>query len=285
MRSLPKISVIIPLYNKEMTIMTTLDSVLNQNYPYCETIIVDDGSTDNGPNVVKSFLQYHKDLRYFRIKNSGPSAARNFGVRQSTSDWILFLDADDVLLPNALHSFSSFILHNPSINFYASNYVISDGIVDRLFSTNYKEGVVTNNFRDWFFNRLSPIAGAALFSKSLISNYYFDESLWRYEDAEMLFRMFPNVKVFRINRPTVSYRRDQSEASIPDSSKFNKDFLSRLSFDKAGFWHRACLYQFLLDSYYSYPEQAPLQYAHQKSLPTNRIIYAIAVRLRLIVNR
>ena len=91
---MPKISVVIPLYNKENFIKKTLDSVLQQTFTDFEVIIVNDCSTDNSDKII---LEY-KDERIKTIKhqtNKGLSAARNTGIAVATQDYIAFLDADD----------------------------------------------------------------------------------------------------------------------------------------------------------------------------------------------
>jgi len=89
-----KISVIVPTYNSERTIGKTIKAVLNQNYPKkkYELIIVDDGSSDKTVDVVKKI----KSVRFFKQKHKGAAAARNFGVKKSKGNIILFTDADCV---------------------------------------------------------------------------------------------------------------------------------------------------------------------------------------------
>ncbi|MBU2880313.1 glycosyltransferase family 2 protein [Aliiglaciecola lipolytica] len=96
-----KISVVIPLYNKEKYIAETLQTVVDQTYRHFEVLIVDDGSTDCSIDSVEPFLE---DSRFKLIKqqNSGVSAARNTGVRESRTNFIAFLDADDLWMPDYL---------------------------------------------------------------------------------------------------------------------------------------------------------------------------------------
>ena len=108
------ISVIIPLYNKEAIIERTLRSVLSQDYDDFEVVIVDDGSTDRSLAVVerelpqiKGKLNVNTPVRIIRQENGGPSKARNTGVRNAKGEWIVFLDADDELLPDALKIYAS----------------------------------------------------------------------------------------------------------------------------------------------------------------------------------
>jgi len=97
----PGISVVIPLYNKAAYVGRALESVLSQRFQDFEVIVVDDGSTDSGVEIVRSFRDDR--LRIIRQANSGPGAARNRGIRNSRHDYIAFLDADDQWLEGFLH--------------------------------------------------------------------------------------------------------------------------------------------------------------------------------------
>lgn len=92
----PKISIIVPAYNAEKTIIKCVDSLLNQTYKNLEIILVDDCSTDNTAAMCEELSE--KDPRVFfssTFKNSGPSKTRNIGIGMATGDWIAFVDSDD----------------------------------------------------------------------------------------------------------------------------------------------------------------------------------------------
>ena len=91
--SVPLVTVVIPVWNGARFIGEAIENVLSQNYPSLEIIVVDDGSTDDTAEVVR---RLPCDVRYFRQENSGPAAARNRGIRDSSGDLIAFLDADDL---------------------------------------------------------------------------------------------------------------------------------------------------------------------------------------------
>ncbi len=95
------ISIVIPLYNKEKYIVDTLQSVVKQSYKEFEVIVVDDGSTDNSIEKIMPFLD---DPRFKLVeqKNGGVSSARNLGVLKSRFEYIAFLDADDLWMPDYL---------------------------------------------------------------------------------------------------------------------------------------------------------------------------------------
>ena len=98
------ISIIIPTFNYGKFIKRAIDSALNQSLLPSELIIIDDGSTDNTEALVAQYINQELPLTlyYYKKKNQGVAAARNDGVRYAQGDYILFLDADDELLPDAL---------------------------------------------------------------------------------------------------------------------------------------------------------------------------------------
>jgi glycosyltransferase involved in cell wall biosynthesis len=104
---MPRVSIITPVYNGEKTIAETILSVLNQTYTNWEHIIINDGSTDHTDEIVMR----HKDtrIRYYSQQNLGRSNARNRGIEHSNGELLLFLDADDWLLPNALQDHIAYL--------------------------------------------------------------------------------------------------------------------------------------------------------------------------------
>jgi glycosyltransferase involved in cell wall biosynthesis len=92
----PTIAAIVPSYNRAHCVGYAIDSILAQTHPCDEIIVVDDGSTDNTPDVLAA---YGDAIRVIRQENAGVSAARNAGIRAATSDWIAFLDSDDIWKP------------------------------------------------------------------------------------------------------------------------------------------------------------------------------------------
>jgi glycosyltransferase involved in cell wall biosynthesis len=98
----PKISIIIPTYQRSRLIGEAIRSALNQTVAAHEIIIVDDGSTDDTFTVVNEIAQYYPAVRYIRQDNRGVSVARNTGIKAASGDWLCFLDSDDTLKPYAL---------------------------------------------------------------------------------------------------------------------------------------------------------------------------------------
>ena len=119
-------SVVIPLYNKRAWIRRALDSIAAQEFPCTEVIVVNDGSTDGGEEVVRAWGDPR--LRIIDQPNSGLSAARNAGLTAATQPFVAFLDADDEWLPTFLVRMRSLIEKYPGAVLYGSGFVaVADG--------------------------------------------------------------------------------------------------------------------------------------------------------------
>jgi len=102
MKFTPLISVVIPAYNAEQFLDETLESVLSQTYENWECIVVNDGSTDKTESIAKKWCEKDARFRYFYKENSGASDTRNLGIKKARGEYIAFLDADDLYMPNFL---------------------------------------------------------------------------------------------------------------------------------------------------------------------------------------
>lgn len=250
------ISIIIPLYNKESCIKKTVLSVLNQSYNNFELIVVDDGSTDNSANIVKSI--YDKRIRYLLKDNGGPSSARNLGVKKALGQWIIFLDADDLLLPEALDIFCQLINDHPKINCFCSNFFIRSNGKNNLFTHFYKIGIVNDAFKLWLFQRFMPRAGAAIFNINTLKKYPYNENLRRYEDADVLFKMMKYEKFYCTSKATMVYNCDSLAASHARED-IEEDFLGHLYIAKNK-WERVVILELYQQCKIIYPIQCKSLY-------------------------
>lgn len=124
MTSLPKISVITPSYNQGQFLEKTIRSVLNQNYPNLEYIIIDGGSTDNSVEVIK---KYEKDIAYWvSEKDEGQSHALNKGLKLSTGEIIGWINSDDIYIDDCLFQVTNYFDLHPSIDIVFSDYYYID---------------------------------------------------------------------------------------------------------------------------------------------------------------
>ena len=117
---MPTFSVIIPLYNKSAYICHTIDSVLAQSFGDFEIIVIDDGSSDNGPELVRIIADPR--VKLISQANGGVSIARNNGIAQAKGEWICFLDADDWYHPAYLATQHATIVAHPAAEVIATEY-------------------------------------------------------------------------------------------------------------------------------------------------------------------
>ena len=115
-------SIIIPTYNRANLITDTLDSVLSQDYPHFEVIIVDDGSTDETGKVVKDRYAGKPQVQYFYKQNEERGAARNFGLRHAKGEFALFFDSDDLMHSNHLSTLNKSINELGNVNLIATKH-------------------------------------------------------------------------------------------------------------------------------------------------------------------
>ena len=114
---MPKISIVIPVYNTEKYLRQCLDSVVNQTLKDIEIICVNDGSTDNSLNILKEYMAQDNRIKVVNKKNGGLSSARNEGLKYITSEYCYFLDSDDYIESNLLETACNFLANN-EIDYY-----------------------------------------------------------------------------------------------------------------------------------------------------------------------
>ena len=147
-QDLPKVSIIIPCFNSETTIGSTIDSVIAQSFTDWEIIVVDDSSTDNSPAIIKSYIAHNDRIRYFKtLTNSGsPSLPRNIGIEQSRGRYIAFLDSDDLWLPQKLEDQVRFMENN--------EYDVSYSYYEKIAADGERTGRIIKTFKECDYDTL-----------------------------------------------------------------------------------------------------------------------------------
>ena len=120
------VSVVVPLFNKEKYISTTLKSVVAQTYEHIEVIVIDDSSTDEGLHIAQGVLASHRNrflnVRVITRSNTGQAAARNEGIGCASGEYVAFLDADDVWHPDKISKQVKYLEENSSKDIVFCNY-------------------------------------------------------------------------------------------------------------------------------------------------------------------
>lgn len=153
-----KISIIVPLYNGEKTIERCLDSLVNQTLKDIEIIVVNDGSKDNGGNLVKQYIEKDSRIRLVSQNNAGLGAARNHGIREARGKYVGFVDCDDFvdlemyeIMVNAIEKAKVSIAICQEKNVYIENENI-EFINETQFPTKRNTVYSQKQIIDWFLN-------------------------------------------------------------------------------------------------------------------------------------
>jgi glycosyltransferase involved in cell wall biosynthesis len=206
---MPKISVVIPLYNKGFIISETLESVLVQTFTDFEIVIVNDGSTDSSFEIVSQYTDNR--IRLYNQENKGVSKTRNAGIEYSKSDLIAFLDADDYWHPNHLEELYQLYIDFPNCGLYASRYFMKIS-EENTIKTTYIQAVY-DNFRgilpDYFLAsmqyRVGLTSAVAIPKEMIQGNFLFNPELNGQEDLELFTKIAIQKPVAITNKYTVEY--------------------------------------------------------------------------------
>lgn len=219
-------SIVIPLYNKELSVKDTVQSVLDQSYINFQIVIVDDGSTDGSLSVAKSILDPR--IKIVEKKNGGVSSARNLGIKLAEFEWIAFLDADDLWESNHLATLFNMIENNPNDRVFCTSYIRSNQQLIKkpddtilIIEDYFQEALTKGHF---FWTSVTCIH-VSVFNK--IGS--FNEDLSRGEDLELWTRIGRRYRFIKSALVTAIYRieaenRSDLKFNMEKSRLYNYDF-------------------------------------------------------------
>ena len=249
----PTISVIVPVYNTEKYLHRCIDSILTQTYTDFELLLIDDGSKDNSGKICDEYTEKDKRVRVFHKPNGGVSSARNLGLDNAQGEWIIFIDSDDYFLPNAIEILlRNAIKHKTSLSI--GNLYMERGGNKTKTRTAYKEGIIQDNFKAWYFNICIPNQGSTLYSSKILTKNMFNSSLSRYEDAETLLTLIKEYKIAYTNECVMVYSRENPGLSRAAKDPY-KDYIFNMSFANKSFWHKMILGGFINEGLHIYPHK------------------------------
>lgn len=226
----PLISIVIPLYNKALSLEKTIDCVLNQTLTDFEIIIVNDGSTDSSLAIAEGIKDSR--IKIYSTKNNGVSAARNFGITKAQADYIAFLDADDIWLPNHLENLNTLLQKFPECGLYCTAYakqyksIKAPAVFKNIPIKNNWMGVVDNYFESSLKNSLAWTS-ATLVPKSILEglNGFCERiTLGAGEDTDLWIRIALQYPVAFCNSATAIHNL-QSENRISYSKTDSRQFI------------------------------------------------------------
>lgn len=190
----PYISIIVPVYKVENYIKNTVQSIINQDYCNFELVLVDDGSPDQSAIIAESLLKESSiEYQIIHTENRGVSAARNTGLDNAKGEYVIMIDADDVLTPDFLDYYVSLIQKHPGRNIYSTSFTIFKG-EDVIEQPKTNEPIVEYGAEEAqiaFYNR-NPrfLLPTLMYSKEFLGKYAirFDESVRFSEDVQFIWR-------------------------------------------------------------------------------------------------
>ena len=190
------ISVIIPMYNSGATIERCLTSVMGQSYHNTQIIVIDDGSTDNGADIVKKLAAKDDRIQYIRQENGGVSRARNRGLDEAQGEWICFVDSDDVIVEDYLSSLYD------SIQETACDIVMCGY---RVIMENYTGDIVLSE------EQMNSLKGNL--REDLVTLRYYISS--------------PCMKIFRRDRIEALHLRFREDMALAEDRYFNNHYYAK----------------------------------------------------------
>lgn len=186
------VSIIVPCYNGEKTLARCIESVLSQTYPHFELLLIDNSSTDDSARIIYEAARADSRVLAFHCPNRGVSAARNFGLRKATGDFIEFLDADDEMSPTMLEKLLGALKKADAdlavCNYFGNPMFLSD-LPDRVFDLTKKEDLLT--FTRDAFGFLVP--WNKLYRRQTLEGIFFDESVAFTEDELFILAALKNA--------------------------------------------------------------------------------------------
>lgn len=205
----PLISVVITCYNQGVFLKEAIESAISQDYPEKEVIVVNDGSTDQTEPVAQQF----KMVRYICQKNSGLSAARNTGVEQSKGEYIVFLDADDWLLPGALSTNLKYLEANREAAFVAGAHIKTDR--EKRIIEQVDKGVVTGDpYAHLLIYNYIEMHAAVMYRHWVFSHFRFDPSLRACEDYDLYLKISRKFPIIQHTHLIAAYRKHNENMSV-----------------------------------------------------------------------
>ncbi len=230
------ISIIIPVYNGAEWLAEAIESCLNQDYQYLyEIIIIDDGSTDDSLSIAKSYLNHEKNnfknrnfIKIISQINKGLATARNTGIMNAIGDYILFLDADDILLPNAL----------AEINKAAQGKVDIIAPSFKEFGLGNREVILMENPTLEDFKTGNRLGYCAAIRRSALLEIggYSPKMVWGAEDYHLWFNLLTRgYKLMTIPEVLWMYRVKKN-SMWTETQKHRDEFMAQIKMDFPQVW-------------------------------------------------
>ncbi|AHM60585.1 family 2 glycosyl transferase [Flammeovirgaceae bacterium 311] len=201
------VSVIIPCYNHGNYLTEAVESIYQQGYSPVEIIVVDDGSSDNTKDIAARL----KGVQYVYQQNQGLSAARNTGIRHATGEFIIFLDADDWLLPGAITTNLRYLQQNPKAAFVSGAH--DKVFVDTNTVREERSEVTQDHYAHLMQGNYIGMHATVMYRRWVFNEFQYDTSLRSCEDYDLYLKITRKYPVVHHGEKIAAYRLHNSNMS------------------------------------------------------------------------
>lgn len=201
----PRVSIIIPCWNGERYVAEAISSALGQTYDNIEIVFVDDGSTDRSLEIARSFPQ----IKILTQQNEGVSAARNAGLEASDGEFVMFFDADDRLLPDAVRDHLDAFSHQPTAPLVYGAMRIIDSLGNVV-----EQNPEAVGYMGWpeILRRITPTPSQSMFRRdAVMAAGRFTPALRLVEDFDLYLRLARRSDLYCHARLVTDYRRHSQQ--------------------------------------------------------------------------
>jgi len=261
---MPKVSIIVPLYNVEAYLPKCLETLQAQTLQEIEILLVDDGSTDGSSKMAKDFQALHADrVKYFRTENKGQSHARNFGMEKAEGEYIAFVDSDDyieakmfqLLIEKTKEYPYEVVACNTKIEYPDVTKEVRAGIASDTTNMNIED-------RKNLIQTMYPVVWNKIYKKEWLQGLQkFKEGVW-YEDVLFLYEMIPHItSIGLVDEPLYHYIQRPKSVTYTYNQKLYDIFT-------------------VLDTLLSYYQEEGLYEAYSKVLEYEYVRYVYATFIK-----
>lgn len=232
------ISIIVPIYNVEKYLNQCINSILKQTYTNIEIILVDDGSPDNCGKICDNYKRIDKRIKVIHKNNGGLSEARNYGIKEATGDFLLFVDSDDFITENTceilINNIQKYNADMAICNFYYvfknKKAIINEMSTKKEIQILEKENIIKEYFINYSVDL--NVAWNKLYKKDIFKrkNALLFPVGKLHEDTYIMYKIYYNLnRLVRINKPLYYYRQRNNSIISNFSKKNVKDIMGYIN--------------------------------------------------------
>lgn len=231
--SIPKISVIIPVYNAEKYLCRCVDSILTQTFSNLDILLINDGSSDNSGTICDEYALKDNRIKVFHKNNGGVSDARNVGIDNASGEWITFVDADDWISHQTFQTCIGYLSDYELVRFSAT-MVFDPGLMKTKIININEHRKIKDYFDEIFSRRTLITVWGGIYKSDIVKKYNlsFDTNIKNGEDWLFLMQYSLNVSKIRVINTPLYYYNMYNVSSCIHTMSIDKLFESLIPFNR-----------------------------------------------------